>query len=155
MLSVVLQTDLQLIHSSKHRFHASVCHRESEIKENSSPRQRRHVSGKLNPNDDCSRCIPALELTESHWWFAGARFLRKTDDAWPATDLISEPAITNPEIAVPRRVEKLSVDVFCCILYILYIFYNYCLWIYLSLVFKFDNNQTNRGLGSFIKFVIL
>ena len=61
------QTVLQWIHSSTHRFHAFVGHRVSEIRESLSSSQWRHLACKLNPADDCSRGIPATELTESNW----------------------------------------------------------------------------------------
>ena len=67
---------LQYIANERRRFHTFVANRIAEIRQSSEPTQWRHVPGEMNPADDCSRGLPASQLTEQSRWLQGPAFLR-------------------------------------------------------------------------------
>ena len=71
-------TVLQWLYSKKYRFQTFVANRVSEILENSSCRQWRHVPGRLNPANECSRGMSATGLSSQHRWFTGPNESQKT-----------------------------------------------------------------------------
>ena len=83
-------TVLQWIQSKRYRFQTFVANRVSEVLEHSSCHQWRHVPGRLNPADDCSRGLPASSLTSDHPWFKGPPFLREKEDQWPDRIAVGE-----------------------------------------------------------------
>ena len=97
------QTVLQWISSKKCRFHPFVGNRVGEIREGSSAKQWRHVPGKDNPADDCSRGILPSKLTTDHRWF-----LQESSDRWPTTKNLQEPTEEDPEIKVTTWIGSLS-----------------------------------------------
>ena len=92
-------TALQWLYSKKYRFQTFVANRVSEILENSSWRQWRHVPGRLNPADECSRGMSATSLSSQHRWFTGPPFLREPENQWPKNITITEVDKEGGEIA--------------------------------------------------------
>ncbi len=72
------------------RFHTYVGNRVQHIRDRSDPKQWRRVAGELNPADEASRGLTAIELLQNRRWFRGPDFL------WHETEQIR----TLP--AVPR-----------------------------------------------------
>ena len=67
-------TVLSYIKSQGTRFHTFVSNRVAEIKEVSDPETWRHVPGRLNVADDCSRGLSAPDLLQDTWWCPKADF---------------------------------------------------------------------------------
>ena len=78
--SMVIQ---QYIANESRRFKTFVANRLAEIHDLTSDARWRHVPGKLNPADDCSRGLPVHALTHDHRWLAGPEFLRRDVCQWP------------------------------------------------------------------------
>ena len=70
-----------------------VANRVREIQSKTRPTQRRHVPGRQNSADDCSRGLHASELTYETRWIRGPQFLRESKENWPHTPL----AAASPE----------------------------------------------------------
>ena len=79
-----------------------------EIREGSSAKQWRHVPGKDNPADDCSREILPSTLTTDHRWFKGPAFLQESSDRWHTTKNFQEPTEEDLEIKVTTWIGSLS-----------------------------------------------
>ena len=82
-----------------------MANRVGEIRESSEPHQWRHVPGKQNPADDCSRGLSATNLTSNHRWFKGPPFLSQPEDRWPSIVTQPEPDTEDPEISRPKWVK--------------------------------------------------
>ena len=76
-------TVLKYIRNESRRFHTFVANRVSEIQDTSSPSQWRHVPGKLNPADECTRGLRAVELNQQCRWISGPPFLWQPLECWP------------------------------------------------------------------------
>ena len=76
-------TVLQWIRSRNCRFQTFVANRIGEILESTTKARWRHIPGRLNPADICSRGIPAGYLTSEHLWFCGQVFLKDAEHLWP------------------------------------------------------------------------
>ena len=94
MTNVTFWTDsttvLQWIRSQKCRYQTFVANRVGEILEATTNQQWRHVPGKLNPTDICSRGISAGDLSSDHLWFNGPVFLRDPEHLWPENVNVGE-----------------------------------------------------------------
>ena len=102
---------LQYLASSSRRFHTFVANRIAEIQDSSDPTQWRHVPGKLNPADDCSRGLPeAVQLTTSERWLQGPAFLAEDEELWPADISLPPPESTDPELKLVGAVSKGSAS---------------------------------------------
>ena len=77
------KTVLQYIANESRRFHTFVANRVSEIHDASNLAPWRHVSGRLNPADDCTRGLRVAELNHHCRWLAGPNFLSQPEDSWP------------------------------------------------------------------------
>ena len=84
-------TVLQWIRSRKCRFQTFVANRIGEILESTNKEQWRHIPGRLNPADICSRGISAADITSDHIWFCGPVFLKHEEELWPEIILVGEP----------------------------------------------------------------
>ena len=71
-----------LQHEEK-RFQTYVANRVAAIREHSLPHQWQHVPGELNPADDVSRGMSAMEILHSDRWISGPSFLIEPPEAWP------------------------------------------------------------------------
>lgn len=92
-------TELQYIYSVTTRFHTFVSNRIAEIREHSSPSDWRHVPGKLNVADDCSRGLFVETLADPEGrWLNGPRFLKQTEDRWPPKRVLEVPTEGDPEV---------------------------------------------------------
>ncbi|XP_043226266.1 uncharacterized protein LOC122383664 [Amphibalanus amphitrite] len=91
---------LQYINNESRRFHTFIANRIAEIRQGSEPSRWRHVPGYLNPADDCSRGLPASQLTPDSRWIQGPAFLRQPPDQWPSE--VRQKAINDgdPEVRV-------------------------------------------------------
>ena len=74
---------LPYIESQGTRFHTFVSNRVAEIKEVSDPETWRHVPGRFNVADDCSRGLPAQDLLQDSRWINGPNFLSQGGDVRP------------------------------------------------------------------------
>ena len=91
-------TVLSYIKSRGTRFHTFVANRVAEIKELSGPEAGRHVPGRLNVADECSRGLSAQDLLRDSLWINGPDFLLRGEDCWP-NQVICQPATDNdPEV---------------------------------------------------------
>ena len=77
---------LQYLSNESRRFHTFVANRVAEVKELTAGSTWRHVPGKLNPADDCSRGLLASELTLKSRWLSGPAFLCLSQENWPAQE---------------------------------------------------------------------
>ena len=76
-------TVLSYIKRQGTRFHTFVSNRVAEIKEVSDPETWRHVPGRFNVADDCSRGLPAQDLLQDSRWINGPNFLSQGGDVRP------------------------------------------------------------------------
>lgn len=90
-------TVLSYIKSQGTRFHTFVANRIAEIKEVSDPETWRHVPGRLNVADDCSRGLSAQDLLQDSRWINGPHFLSQDEDCWPKQS-ICQPPTDDPEL---------------------------------------------------------
>ena len=104
---------LGYINNDSRRFQTFVANRIAEIRDTTTPSQWRHVPGAMNPADDCSRGLPAAELTTDSRWFRGPEFLRQPEEHWPVSPHVRLPdeddsevktvaALTVPPVRVPQ-----------------------------------------------------
>ena len=70
-------TVLQWIKSETTRLHTFVSNHAAEIMEVSDPKSWKHVPGRLNAADDCSRGLSAQEILGDSRWIHGPKFLWK------------------------------------------------------------------------------
>ncbi|XP_057372199.1 uncharacterized protein LOC130693090 [Daphnia carinata] len=77
-------TVLCWIHANHRRYNVFVANRISEILDSTTLQQWRHVSGILNPADECSRGLCPSELDPHHRWYRGPEFLALPPEHWPA-----------------------------------------------------------------------
>jgi hypothetical protein len=103
-------TVLQWLKSRKCRLQSFVSNRVGEILEKSDPSQWRHVPGKENPADDCTRGVSPEILTTDHRWFTGPDFLLKTENEWPIQAVLSDPSPDDPEVSLPTWIGTLVKD---------------------------------------------
>ncbi|KAK3739937.1 hypothetical protein QZH41_015978, partial [Actinostola sp. cb2023] len=89
------KTVLQYIVNESRRFHTFVANRVSEIHDTTSPTQWRHVPGRLNPADDCTRGLRATELNQQCRWITGPDFLLQPEDHWPPRMPTAESPLEN------------------------------------------------------------
>ena len=86
-------TVLSYIKSQGTRFHTFVSNRVAEIKEVSDPETWRHVPGRLNVADDCSRGLSAQDLLQDSQWINGPHFLSQGEDCWSNQSICQPPMI--------------------------------------------------------------
>ena len=91
-------TVLSYIKSQGTRFHTFVANRVAEIKEVSDPETWRHVPGRLNVADDCSRGLSAQDLLQDSRWINGPNFLSQGEDCWPNQPNNHAPIDEDPEV---------------------------------------------------------
>ena len=95
---------LQYLSNESRRFHTFVANRVAEVKELTAGGTWRHVPGKLNPADDCSRGLDACELMAESRWLSGPAFLCRNQEDWPVqvipAPLTDEVAEVKPAILV-------------------------------------------------------
>ena len=91
-------TVLSYIKSQGTRFHTFVSNRVAEIKEVSDPETWRHVPGRLNVADDCSRGLSAQDLLQESRWINGPNFLSQGEDCWPNQSICQPPTDNDPEV---------------------------------------------------------
>jgi hypothetical protein len=92
-------TVLQYINNIKTRFHTFVSNRVAEIRESSSPRNWRHVPGRLNSADDCSRGLAVEDLLDvNSRWVCGPNFLKQSEIYWPEQKAVVAPQESDPEV---------------------------------------------------------
>ncbi|XP_044174392.1 uncharacterized protein LOC122958023 [Acropora millepora] len=91
-------TVLSYIKSQGTRFHTFVSNRVAEIKEVSDPETWRHVPGRLNVADDCSRGLSAQDLLQDSRWINGPYFLSQGEDCWPNQSIGQPPTDNDPEV---------------------------------------------------------
>ena len=103
------QTVLQWIWSTSCKYHAFVAHRITEILDESTPMQWRHIPGELNPADDASRGISAASLTKDHRWFYGPSFLVLERVNWPEMLQPTEPPENDVEVCRARWCGTMSI----------------------------------------------
>ena len=91
-------TVLSYIKSQGTRFHTFVSNRVAEIKEVSDPETWRHVPGRLNVADDCSRGLSPQDLLQDCRWINGPNFLSQGEDFWPNQSICQPPTDNDPEV---------------------------------------------------------
>ena len=91
-------TVLSYIKSRGTRFHTFVANRVAEIKEVSDPEAWRHVPGRLNAADDCSRGVSAQDLLRDSRLINGPDFLLRGEDCWPNQVMGQPPTDNDPEV---------------------------------------------------------
>ncbi|XP_039312854.1 uncharacterized protein LOC120359446 [Solenopsis invicta] len=74
---------LAWINSPSRKWQEFVANRVSEIHNNSSPSEWRHVGSKDNPADLISRGTTPEQIIKSNVWWKGPSWLRQDLDAWP------------------------------------------------------------------------
>ncbi|GBP14770.1 hypothetical protein EVAR_74672_1 [Eumeta japonica] len=80
---------LSWIRSDPRSFKPFVAHRLAELEEHTTVKCWRWVPTKLNVADDATR-DPPTHFDETHRWFHGPDFLRKSEDKWPQETVESE-----------------------------------------------------------------
>ena len=100
------QVILGYINNDSRRFQTFVANRVAEIRDSTTPSQWRHISGSLNPADDCSRGLPMSELTIDSRWLQGPDFLKKPEGNWPAAPLVQVSDETDPEVKTVAALSK-------------------------------------------------
>ena len=85
-------TVLSYIKSQGTRFHTLVSNRVSD------PETWRHVPGRLNVADDCSRGLSAQDLLQDSRWINGPNFLSQGKDCWPNQSICQPPSDNDPEV---------------------------------------------------------
>ncbi|XP_048581431.1 uncharacterized protein LOC116618474 [Nematostella vectensis] len=80
------KTTLQYIVNTTRRFSTYVSNRVSEKLGSCKPDEWRHIPGKLNPADDCTRGVALQDLTPDSRWLAGPDFLAKPPCQWPSAE---------------------------------------------------------------------
>lgn len=109
--SITFWTDsmivLKYIANETRRFTTFVANRVAAIRQESEPKQWRHVRSELNPADYASRGIKASETNKLDRWKRGPEFLWKSTDEWPPqpSDLID--SLDDSDEGVKR--EKVTV----------------------------------------------
>ncbi|GBP22937.1 hypothetical protein EVAR_95337_1 [Eumeta japonica] len=83
------RTVLSWIRSDPRSFKPFVAHRLAELEEHTTVKCWRWVPTKLNVADDATR-DPPTHFDETHRWFHGPDFLRKSEDEWPQETVESE-----------------------------------------------------------------
>ena len=92
-------TVLSYIKSRGTRLHTFVANRFAEIKEVSDPEAWRHVPGRLNVADDCSRGhLSAQNLLRDSRWIDGPDLLLRGEDYWPNQVICQPPTDNDPEV---------------------------------------------------------
>ena len=81
------QTVFQWINYTSRRYHVFVANRISEILDDTSPAQWRHVPGNINQADELSRGSQPEDFVTSDTWFTGPEFLRGPENIWPSSNL--------------------------------------------------------------------
>ena len=64
----------------------------------SDPEAWRHVPGRLNVADDCSRGLSAQDLLRDSRWINGLDFLLRDEDCWPNQVICQPPTDNDPEV---------------------------------------------------------
>ena len=93
-------TVLSYIKSQGTRFHTFVANRVAEIKEVSDPEAWRHVPGRLNAADDCSRGVSAQDLLRDSRLINGPDVLLWGEDCWPNQVICQPPTDNDPEVKI-------------------------------------------------------
>ena len=94
-------TVFQWIRSKDCRFHTFVANRIGEILEDTRSSQWRHIPGRLNPADVCSRGIAPEKLSADHLWFTGPPLLKDPEALWPDTPVLKKPDAEIMKAATP------------------------------------------------------
>jgi Integrase zinc binding domain len=92
------QTTLRWIHSKKCKFEVFVANRIGKILRNTDRRQWRHVPGKCNPVDFCSRGVDPKNVQELEEFHLGPAFLLQDPSCWPSWEAIDEPDELDAEV---------------------------------------------------------
>ena len=95
---------LSWIKSESRQFKPFVANRVACIQEVTCPSQWRHVPGDLNPADDASRGLSAVQLTSVSRWFTGPEFLHHDPSGWPERPLVA----SAPESDKEKRKVRMS-----------------------------------------------
>ena len=74
---------LAWISQPSYKWQVFVANRVSEIQQLVEPNHWRHVPGKQNPADLCSRGCPASDLIKTQMWWKGPEFLQVEEKHWP------------------------------------------------------------------------
>ena len=80
------------------RFHTFVSNRVAEIKEVSDPETWRHIPGRLNVADDCSRGLSAQDLLQDSQWINGPNVLSQGEDCWRNQSICQQLTDNDPEV---------------------------------------------------------
>jgi hypothetical protein len=105
------QTVLKWINSKTMKFHIFVANRVTDLLDLSDAKQWRYVPTAENPADDCSRGLYGSEISDSHRWFTGPKFLSLPEASWPANITLSEPKLNEPEVAGPLSVFSATIGI--------------------------------------------
>ena len=97
------------VRSHSKRFKTDVGNRIAEIQMSSQGRQWRHVPGKLNPADKATRGLTSQQLANDLLWWTGPDYLKKDEDAWPATPIVV-PAQLPGEVKKKIAMSFVTVD---------------------------------------------
>ncbi|XP_039312876.1 uncharacterized protein LOC113004888 [Solenopsis invicta] len=89
---------LAWINSPSRKWQVFVANRVSEIHNNSSPAEWRHVGSKDNPADLISRGTTPEQIIKSNVWWKGPSWLRQDLDAWPGEEKRKKGTISVTEI---------------------------------------------------------
>ena len=95
---VVFWTDSQTV-LKWIKFPIFVTNRVTDLLDLSDAKQWRYVPTSDNPADDSSRGLHESELSKSHHWFTGTKFLSLPEASWPVNIALSEPKFNKPEVA--------------------------------------------------------
>ena len=102
------KTVLQYIANESRRFHTFVANRVSEIHDATKTTQWRHVPGRCNPADDCTRGLRVADLDHHYQWFNGPAFLSKSEEHWPQ-DMFIGPLRENDEEVKNTKVVRACI----------------------------------------------
>ena len=78
---------IQNINNTTKRFSTYVSHRVAEILTKFKPEQWRHLPGKMNVADDCTRGLEIQDISTSSRWLNGPEFLRLSEETWPSENV--------------------------------------------------------------------
>jgi hypothetical protein len=95
------QVALQWIRKPAYTWQTFVANRVSEIQGLVPPNNWKHIPGKYNPADLCSRGMSASALVEANLWWDGPTFLRCAENEWP-----KQPNIESEKSEEAKRKEK-------------------------------------------------
>ena len=104
------QTVLRWLNSNTMKFHVFVANRVGDILDTAPAAQWRYVATSDNPADDSSRGLYGCDLSLSHRWFNGPKFLSCPIETWPVNIVMSEPKSGDPEVSGPIAIFSVNVE---------------------------------------------